>query len=207
MSASYPRSQREVRMVAHGVEVRVAVGPLAYAWLVRHRLAQVRDGGVEPAEVRLAAGEVVEQRAVARSRGEPVADDRLRLLPLARLDMRAGAEVPLPRVDLVRLAGLAADGEHDRAVLRRDGVAQRRRLGEEDARAGGRIQLLAVDREPRAARKHDVELLVAAVLVALAMLLDDLVAGARRRVRVDAEALDAERPAERVPEQLAVEGG
>ena len=64
-----------------------------------------------------------------------------------------------------------------------------------DERAGRRVDLLAVDREHRVARDDDVHLLVAERL--LGVLLDHLVAGLRRRVRVHPERGDAERAADR----------
>ena len=71
-----------------------------------------------------------------------------------------------------------------------------RRVADEDHRAVRGIELLAVERERGLARDDDVGLLVPERL--LGVLLDDVVAGARR-VRVDAERVDAERPPDRLP--------
>ena len=58
-------------------------------------------------------------------------------------------------------------------------MAARVGIGEEDAGAGGRVDLLSVDREARVAVQHDVELLVPAALpVGLLVLLDDVVSPA-----------------------------
>ena len=69
-------------------------------------------------------------------------------------------------------------------------------LRQEDDRAGGSVELLAVEREPRAAGDDDVELLVAAPLD---VLLDHPAPDALRRVRVRAERADAEPAADRPP--------
>ena len=73
------------------------------------------------------------------------------------------------------MPGLAADREHGRARLLGARVALHRRVAEEDERARGRVDLLAVERERRAAGDDDVELLVAEPL--LGVLLDDVLPG------------------------------
>jgi hypothetical protein len=54
-----------------------------------------------------------------------------------------------------------AEREHRRAGLRRDRVTMRRRILDEDVRAGARVERVAVDREPGLSRVHEVQLLVA----------------------------------------------
>jgi len=63
---------------------------------------------------------------------------------------------------------------------------------DEDERAGGRVDLLAVDLEPRAALQDEVELLLRIVVVGLVVFVDDPVALLAARPGVDAEGLDAE---------------
>ena len=104
------------------------------------------------------------------------------------------------------LPGSAPIGEHGRAGSDRDRVPARLRVGEEHERAGGRVDLVAVDREARVAGEHDVELLVAARgSRGLRVLLDHILPGGRRRVGVDAEGAHAERVAQRMPEQRAAD--
>src|SRR5439155_13504016 len=93
----------------------------------------------------------------------------------------------LPVGRLERLAARGPDREHLRSRVRRDRFPLL--LGRDvDERAGGRIELLAADRERGAAGEDDVQLLVAAGLLVLG---DDLLprpAGPE----VDAERLDPE---------------
>ena len=88
-------------------------------------------------------------------------------------------------------AGLAADRQHGRPRLLGDRVPLLLRVVEEDDRPPGRVDLLAVHGEGCMAADDDVRLFVSLFRV----LLDDLVPGVGRRVRVDAERGDAERPA------------
>ena len=97
----------------------------------------------------------------------------------------AGAHAP-------RLAGLAADDEHDRAVL---GRARRalRAGADEDRRAARRVGLLAVDGERGGAFDDDVQLLVAARAGADLFVLADHERTALRLVEgVHAERVDVE---------------
>src|SRR5215207_7182423 len=125
MKRWYPRSEREVRPLAQRVEIGVAGRPLAHLRAGRDRGAQVLDRGVVPAGPRLHAREVVQRGAVAGMRVEALADQRLRLVPLAGLVMRDRPESPLPGRHLVTLARLPADREHGRARLFGDGVPLR----------------------------------------------------------------------------------
>jgi len=152
-----------------------------------------------PAGERLDAGEVVERGAVAGVRGEALADQRLGALPVAGFVMRHRAEAPLPRRHLVALAPLATDREHGGAGLLGDRVPLRRRVGQEHERAGGRVELLAVEHEAGVAADHDVELLVAEPL--LGVPLDHVLARRHGGIGVDAERLHAEQVAQRQPAQ------
>src|SRR4029078_8477758 len=78
-------------------------------------------------------------------------------------------EVPLPRGRRIRLAWLAADGEHRRARLDRAGLSTRRRVAEKHDRPGGRIERVAVQLERGAAGEHDVHLLVTERLLLMAL--------------------------------------
>ena len=131
---------------------------------------------------RLPAGGPVEQPRMVGELLQPFRDHGHRRLPVAGRPVRLGRERVLPRRDLVRLAAPAADGEHGRPVLRGDRAAPRRRVGEEDDRAGGRVDRLARQRERRAPAEHDVQLLVVPRGGAeLVVLLDDVLARPLRR--------------------------
>jgi hypothetical protein len=76
------------------------------------------------------------------------------------------------------------------------------RVADEDERPGGRVDLLPADRERGVTREHHVELLVAAGgAAALVVVLDELVACVRGRVRVHAEGLDPEGAAHGPPDE------
>ena len=124
-----------------------------------------------------------------------------RRLGIERVAKALGLEVPLPGRRGVRLAGLAADGEHGRVRLGCGRVPPHRRVAEEHDRPRGSVQCLAVELEARAARENDVHLLVAKSLLAVA--LDHVVAGLLARVGVHPERLDPERAANRLPAQVA----
>ena len=102
------------------------------------------------------------------------------------------------------LARDAADRDHRRSGLLRDRVAPLADVVEVDHRPGGRIDLLAVDREDGMPGVHEVDLLVPELL--LGVLLDDLVARVRGRVGVDPEGRDAERLAHGLPDERAEHG-
>ena len=125
-----------------------------------------------------------------------VAEQLERRRVVAALAVLLGLEVPLPGRRGVH-AGDAADREHGRAGLDRDGVAPNLRVADEDDRALRRVDLLAVERERGVADDHDVRLLMPERL--LGVLLDDVVADRGRGVGVDPEGVDAERPAQRLP--------
>ena len=121
-----------------------------------------------------------------------------RAFVVAGVRLRIRGEEVLPCRHLV-LAGLAAEREHGRSRLLGAGEARDRRIAEEDGRAGGHVDLVAVEDERRAPGDDDVELLVAEPL--LVVLLDDVLAGLRRRVGVDPERGDPEVLPERRPAQ------
>src|SRR5581483_8211465 len=77
------------------------------------------------------------------------------------------------------------------------------RLGK-DERAGGSVDLLAVELEARAARVDEVDLLLLVVLSGLVVLVDDPVARLAARPGVDPERLDAEVMPHRPPGSAAV---
>ncbi len=70
------------------------------------------------------------------------------------------------------------------------------RIGQVDDRAGRRVEVVPVDREPCEAGDDDVDLLVPGAFV---VLFDHEVADLLGRVRVHAERADAEPPADRPP--------
>ena len=135
--------------------------------------------------------------------------------PAARRSRRAGSPRPRPARRPRRARGRGSAPPSSRPCTRAAGspptastsvsgrvadrVPARGRIGEEDEAPGLDQHLLAVDREPRAPLQHHVELLVAAGLVALDVVLDQLVAGRGRRVGVQAEAAHVERMAQRMP--------
>jgi hypothetical protein len=92
-----------------------------------------------------------------------------------------------------------------RAVGGCPGGAEQGRIANEDDRSGGRVDLLAVDREDRVSGHHGEELLVAVrlvlLVVGLVMRFDHLVAGVSGR-GVDTERLDVEMATEEM--KLAV---
>ena len=75
-------------------------------------------------------------------------------------------------------------------------------IPDEHDRSGGRVHRLVAEREGRAPGEHDVHLLVAER--PLGVLLDDVVAGILRHVRVDPERADVECSSDRAPQQRAV---
>ena len=144
---------------------------------------------------------VVERRVLGLLRESGV-DLRERTLGIV-LGVGVRGEEVLPGRDLV-LAGLAAEREHRRACLLGARIPPYLRIAEEDGRARGHVDLVAVEHERRPAREHDVELLVAETL--LIVLLDDVLADLRRRVRVDPEGRDPEVLPDRRPAQRAGAG-
>src|SRR5207244_10910482 len=135
---------------------------------------------------RLRAREVVEQRGIARMVAQPFGEELEGLDEAALVEQRRSGEGRLPRRDLVRTAGLAADGEHERSLLLGNSHALELRVADEDDRAGGRGDRLTVDRERGAAPHDEVELLVSArTAPALLVLLDDVPRDPFPRVSVD----------------------
>src|SRR5512133_890457 len=155
------------------------------------------------AHQRLEAGEVVQEGCVARVKLQPFLQQRLGLAVALRIPGRDACEGELPGRDLERLAAHAADREHGRAVLRGAGTPTFLRVVEEDTRADGRVEALAVDGERGPSGDDDVELFVVPRAGAgLVMLLDDHRTGVRG-VGVDAERLNAERAPHGTPLQFA----
>ena len=126
------------------------------------------------------AGAVVEQRRMLGLLGEAGVDLGERTLVVPLVGLRVGGEEVLPGRDLV-LPRLAAEREHGRARLLGAGVALHLRVAEEDGRAGGHLDLLAVEDERGPAGEDDVELLVPEPL--LVVLLDDVLARPRSPCR------------------------
>ena len=85
------------------------------------------------------------------------------------------------------------------------GMAPHEGILDEDDGAGRRVQGLTVERERRAPAQDDVHLLVPKRR--LGGLLDHVVAGVRGDVGVDPERTDAERPANRSPQECALHDG
>ena len=124
-----------------------------------------------------------------------------RLVPALVAEQRYHGEVVLPGRRLVRAARLAADRQHDGALLLLERDALHGRVADEDDRAGRRVEILAVDRELRAAAEDDVHLLVPAGAAAqLVVVLDDVLADALARVDVRPERADPEPAPQRVPD-------
>ena len=163
----------------------------------------MRDGVLAAAGAGGVAAELVLQRRVVRVVLEALGRDRVGALVVLRAVGRLGEVPVLERRRRPRRARLAADHE-DRGLLRgrRRGAAL---LGAgEDERPGGRVDRLAVELERRVAGHDDVELLVMAGAVALlVVVLDDLVAGVRARVGVDAERRHPHRPPDRAIDEIA----
>jgi hypothetical protein len=104
-------------------------------------------------------------------------------------------------------AGRLEDGRaahrDDRGVrLGRDRPPVHGRIAHEYERAGGRVELLAVELEPRPAAQDDVQLLVPAAVDGLGVALDDLLAGALGGVAADAGHARPQRGAKRAPHEL-----
>src|SRR6185503_10119104 len=181
----------EAGLVADRVEVRVIGGELPKPRPRLDRLAEVLDRLCTPAREALAAGEVVERPDVLW-----VCLDQLAALVgrggiVTRLVERADLSPDLPADRLVRLPKRRAHGNNGRPRLigeRRPGDSGT----DEDERAGGGVNRLAVELEPRAPFLHEVELLLLLALVVLVVLVDDPVARLGGRPGVDAEGLDAE---------------
>src|SRR6185437_6596354 len=87
------------------------------------------------------------------------AEGLARALDVAELRVADGGEALLPGRRREDDAGLGPDGEDRRPRLGGDRAAQRARAAEDD-RPGRRVDLLAVEREGRAALDDDVHLLV-----------------------------------------------
>ena len=113
--------------------------------------------------------------------------------------MLLGREGMLPGGRLVRGASRATDGKHRRARLLGSRVPPHRGVADEDGGPGRGVERLVVERERRASREDEIDLFV--LVRILRVLLDDVVARARRDVRVDPEGADAERPPQRPPEE------
>ena len=154
------------------------VGPLR---VELDRTLQMQQRVETAAAPRLHAGEVVEQRWMLGLLVERLLVDPDRLVPVLARGGRHGGEHRLPRRDLVRLAGLAAEREHDRVLV--EPTAPR-------LTAGSRTKTscpapsscsFAVDGEARAAAQHQVDLLVPQG--SLGVLLDDLARRPRARSR------------------------
>jgi hypothetical protein len=77
------------------------------------------------------------------------------------------------------------------------------RVPDEDDRSGRCVERLVAERERRPAAQHEVDLLVAERR--LLVRLHDVVARARRDVRVDPEGADVERAAYRTPQERALD--
>ncbi len=152
---------------------------------------RTRSGSSSNARRNASRAPVAVARAHAEA-GEVVDDGRVRRgapprTPRAAAPPRPAAGAPpgttTSHADGVNASPrLRADREHRRARLERDRRALHRRVGQVDDRAGGRVDLLAVEGERRVAGDHDVDLLVAEAL--LGVLLDHLAADLGRRVRV-----------------------
>ena len=107
--------------------------------------------------------------------------------------MDEALRVPFPRRRAERLAGLAADDHDRRFGLLGDRGSLRGGVADEDERARGSVDLVAVDREGRPAARNEVELLVPSrPLAQLVVVLDEPDPGLLGDVRVDAERLDVE---------------
>ncbi len=146
---------------------------------------------------RLDTGQVVADRRDVPL-GKRLLEDRPRGVPVAGIARGQRREDVLPGRGRVR-AWLTADREHRRPCFLRDRVPSLLRVVQEDDCPPGRVDRLAVDGEGRVTADDDVRLLVRLFRV----IFDDLVAGVTRRVRVDAERGDAERPADGLPEERA----
>src|SRR5262249_20636150 len=158
----------------------------------RDRLGEVLERLVALPEPGLAASEVVEGERHARMLREHTANDVRRgveVVLLVRAEHRR--HEPAGRL-VVRRAGRAADDQHRGVLLIGDGAARDAGLDVHE-RAGGCVDLLAVDGKASVALQDDVQLLLAGVRDGrLAVLVDDLSAGLDGTVGIDAEALDAE---------------
>src|SRR3954462_2322583 len=97
----------------------------------------------------------------------------------------------------------SADRDQRRSRLFREGGALHVRLHEDEG-AGGRVDALAVELEPRPARPHEGELLLPVVLGRLVVLVDDPVTGLLAGPRVDPECGDPQVVAHRPPRGTAV---
>jgi hypothetical protein len=125
---------------------------------------------------------------------------------LAGLGLVAASVVPerdedlLPPRDLVRNARFGADGEDCGVGLGGDRSALRARLCVDEG-AGRCVDLVVAEDESRAPAGHEVELLMAVLLV---VFLDDALRALLGGVRVRAERCDPEPSPDRAPEQALV---
>src|SRR4051794_597359 len=141
-----------------GAQVLVLAGPL-------RRLGAQCDGAVEMlarrdevAAGRLEACQLVVHAGAVREALQALGEDLPRALRVAALALVGGQEVPLPRARLERRR--AAEAHDGRPRLQRDRVAVDLRIGQVHVGAGGRVDLVAVEREARASAEDEVELLV-----------------------------------------------
>src|SRR5262245_13491073 len=111
----------------------------------------MRNRVVLSPEAALGAREVVEEPGVAGLLLEEVLVRLDRFLPVLVREVHETFGVPLPRGRRERLPGLAAGDDDRRPGLNDDRGALRSRVADEDERARGRVDLVPVDRERRAA--------------------------------------------------------
>ena len=96
-----------------------------------------------------------------RALGERLLVDADRLVPVLAIRGRHGREHRLPGRHLVRRTRLAAERQHDRVRVHRDGTTLQRGIAHEHELSGPELVLVAVDREDRAPAEDEVDLLVA----------------------------------------------
>src|SRR4051794_17385921 len=193
----------EAGLVADRFEVRVLGSHRTERLLALNGQAEMLDRVVLVAREALGAGEVVERHRVLRVCLDRLAAALDHLFVLPGLEELGERHPELVAGGLVGRARRSADRDQRRSRLFREGGALHVRLHEDEG-AGGRVDALAVELEPRPARLHEVELLLPVVLGRLVVLVDDPVTGLLAGPRVDPECGDPQVVAHRPPRGTAV---
>ena len=126
----------EARIVPDRVEILVVAGQLCEGRTQRDALAEVPDRRLGLAQPRLGAGDVVEQPLAILVPVERLGQRSLGAVVVALAEEREDGRVLFPRARPVDRVGLGADREDRRPGLVGDRRALRRRVGDEDDRAG-----------------------------------------------------------------------